>query len=78
MVEYDIPEGTQTNTRFKLRGKGIPILNGRGTGDEYVTVVVEVPKNLTQRQKEILHELDEDCTYAKKESFMDKVKRIFK
>ncbi len=77
MVEYDIPEGTQTNTRFKLRGKGIPILNGRGTGDEYVTVVVEVPKNLTERQKEILRELDTDCVYSKKEGFMDKVKKFF-
>lgn len=78
MVEYDIPEGTQTNTRFKLRGKGIPVLNGRGNGDQYVTVVVEVPKNLNERQKEILRELDTDANYDRKQSFKDKVKNIFK
>ena len=78
MVEYDIPEGTQTNTRFKLKGKGIPVLNGRGNGDQYVTVVVEVPKNLNARQKEILRELDTDINYDRKQSFMDKVKNIFK
>ncbi|MCH5212780.1 MAG: molecular chaperone DnaJ [Oscillospiraceae bacterium] len=77
-VEYDIPEGTQTNTRFKLRGKGIPILHGRGTGDEYVTVTVEVPKNLSSKQKELLREFDEDKNYQKKTSFTEKVKKIFK
>ncbi len=78
VVEYDIPEGTQTNTRFKLRGKGVPILNGRGNGDEYVTVTVEVPKNLSARQKEMLREFDEDENYVKKTSFTEKMKKIFK
>ena len=78
VVEYDIPEGTQTNTRFKLKGKGIPILHGRGNGDEYVTVTVEVPKNLSQKQKELLREFDEDKNYVKKNSFMDKMKNLFK
>lgn len=78
VVEYDIPEGTQTNTRFKLKGKGIPILHGRGNGDEYVTVTVEVPKNLSQRQKEILREFDEEKNYQRKNSFMDKMKKLFK
>ena len=77
-VEYDIPEGTQTNTRFKLRGKGVPILHGRGNGDEYVTVTVEVPKNLSTKQKELLREFDEDKNYQKKTSFTEKVKKIFK
>lgn len=78
IVEYDIPEGTQTNTRFRLKGKGIPVLNGRGTGDEYVTVTVEVPKNLSQKQKELLREFDEDKNYTKKKSFMDKMREAFK
>lgn len=78
IVEYDIPEGTQTNTRFRLKGKGIPVLNGRGTGDEYVTVTVEVPKNLSQKQKELLREFDEDKNYVKKKSFMDKMREAFK
>ena len=37
-VKYTIPEGTQTGTVFRLKGKGIPVLNGRGRGDQYVTV----------------------------------------
>ena len=55
-VKYTIPEGTQTGTTFRLRGKGIPILNGKGRGDHYVTVNVEVPRNLSKRQKELLRE----------------------
>ena len=77
VVEYDIPEGTQTNTRFKLKGKGIPILHGRGNGDEYVTVTVEVPKNLSQKQKELLREFDDDSNYTKKKSFKDKMMDLF-
>lgn len=77
LVEYDLPEGTQPNTRFRLRGKGIPVLHGKGNGDEYVTVVVEVPKNLSSKQKEILREFDEDKNYVKKRSFAEKMKKIF-
>ena len=53
-VKYSIPEGTQTGTVFRLRGKGIPVLNGRGRGDQYITVTVETPKNLNKAQKEAL------------------------
>ncbi|MBQ9347411.1 MAG: molecular chaperone DnaJ, partial [Oscillibacter sp.] len=53
-VRYDLPEGTQTGTTFRLKGKGIPFLNGRGRGDQYVTVHIETPKNLTREQKEAL------------------------
>jgi molecular chaperone DnaJ len=42
-VKYKIPEGTQTGTIFRLKGKGIPNLNGSGRGDQYVTVSVEIP-----------------------------------
>lgn len=76
-VEYDIPEGTQPGTRFRLRGKGIPFLRGRGRGDQYVTVDVEIPKNLSAKQKELLREFDDDRFYKKKKSFMDKVKDLF-
>lgn len=78
IVEYDLPEGTQTNTRFRLRGKGIPVLHGKGNGDEYVTVTIEVPKNLNEKQKELLREFDVDCSYVKKDSFKDKMKKFFK
>lgn len=51
-----IPEGTQTGTTFRIRGKGIPYLRGSGRGDQYVTVNVTVPKNLSSGQKELLRQ----------------------
>ena len=54
-VKYNLPAGTQTGTTFRLRGKGIPELRGRGRGDQYVTVKVQVPTSLTGEQKEALH-----------------------
>ena len=53
-VAYTIPEGTQSGTRFRLRGKGIQYLNGRGRGDQYVVVDVEIPKKLTKAQRDAL------------------------
>ena len=73
-VKYDIPEGTQTGTVFRLRGKGIPVLNGRGRGDQYVTVVIETPRNLNREQKEALkkfNELLDDGNYEKRRSFFN-------
>ena len=53
-VKYTIPEGTQTGSVFRLRGKGIQNLRGTGRGDQFVTVSVVVPTNLTDEQKELL------------------------
>ncbi len=53
-VKWSLPAGTQPGTTFRLRGKGIPSVNGRGRGDQYVTVTVQVPTNLTHEQKEAL------------------------
>ena len=78
LVEYDIPEGTQYGTRFRLRGKGIPFIRGKGRGDQYVTVTVEVPKNLTSKQKELLKEFEEDKNYKQKKSFAEKMKDFLK
>ena len=58
-VKYAMPEGTQTGTTFRLRGKGIPGLNGRGRGDQYVTVKVQVPTELNKAQKEALRAFGE-------------------
>ena len=58
-VKYTIPEGTQTGTTFRLRGKGIPYLNGNGRGDQYVTVNIETPRNLSKEQKDLLREFGE-------------------
>jgi molecular chaperone DnaJ len=51
-----IPSGTQTNTLFRLKGKGIPRLHGYGVGDEYVRVIVDTPTKLNKKQKDALME----------------------
>ena len=62
---------------FRLRNKGIPYVNGRGRGDQYVTVIIEVPRNLTAKQKETLKEFEKttsDRNYEKRKGFFDKIK----
>ncbi len=79
-VEYEIPEGTQSGTKFRLRGKGVKYLNRDTRGDQYVTVVVEVPKKLTKQQKELLKKFDDSLeakNQTKRESFFEKLKRKF-
>ena len=71
-VKYDIPEGTQTGTVFRLRGKGIPVLNGRGRGDQYVTVTIETPRGLNREQRDALKKFDAalgEGNYEKRKSF---------
>jgi molecular chaperone DnaJ len=53
-VKYPVPAGTQPGTVFRLKGKGVPRVNLNGRGDQYVNVIVEVPKNLNDKQKEAL------------------------
>ena len=79
-VAYTVHEGTQPGDVFKLKGKGVPHLNGRGRGDQFVKVTIEVPKNLSSRQKEILREFDqqaEEKNYQKRKGFFDKIKELF-
>ena len=79
-VSYSVREGTQPGDVFKLKGKGIPHISGRGRGDQFVRVTVEVPKNLSQKQKSILQEFDsvaEDKNYQKRKTFFDKIKTMF-
>ncbi len=57
-VRFEVPAGTQPGNVTRLKGRGIQSVNGRGKGDQFVRVVVNVPKNLTARQKEILREFD--------------------
>ncbi len=76
-VKMTVPEGTQPNTEFRLRGKGIPNLRTKAVGDQYVTVVVEVPKNLSQEQKGILGKFADttnEKNYNKQKKFGDKLK----
>ena len=53
-----VPDGTQPGTTFRIRNKGVPVLNGHGKGDLYVEVRVQIPGKLNKRQKELLQELD--------------------
>jgi molecular chaperone DnaJ len=53
-----IPDGTQPGTTFRIRNKGVPVLNGHGKGDLYVEVRVQIPGKLSKRQKELLQELE--------------------
>jgi molecular chaperone DnaJ len=83
-VKYNLPAGTQTDTTFRLRGQGIPHLNGRGRGDQYVTVHVQVPRNLSDVQTEALRRFDKamkgepldtsDPSFSKGHSLFEKKK----
>ncbi|MBS6547166.1 MAG: molecular chaperone DnaJ [Butyricicoccus pullicaecorum] len=80
-VEYTMPEGTQPGTVFRMRGKGIQNVNGRGRGDQYVRINIEVPKNLSGKQKELLREFEASMTgenQQQRKGFWDKVKDAFK
>lgn len=78
---YKLPEGTQTGTTVTLRGKGIQYLNAKTKGDLLFTVVIEVPKNLSEAQKKLLREFDQSCddrNMSAKATFKEKLKNIFK
>lgn len=55
-VKLNIPEGTQPGAVFRLKGKGIPYLRGSGRGDQFISVTIKVPKNLSSSQKELLRQ----------------------
>jgi len=79
-VEYQVHAGTQPGDVFKLKGKGITKLGSRSRGDQYVRMTIEVPKNLSQKQKDLLKEFDSganDKNYQKRKTFFDKIKDMF-
>ncbi len=79
-VKYSIPEGTQNGAIFRFKGKGVKRLRRSDRGDQYVHVFIEVPKNLSKKQKELLKEFDSavgDDNYNKRKSFFDKIKDAF-
>lgn len=80
-VKYEVPEGTQSGTVFRLRNKGIQYVNGRGRGDQYVKVNIEVPRNLSSKQKDVLKDfekLSSDKNYEKRKTFFDRLKDAMK
>ena len=80
-VKYNMPEGTQSGTIFRLRGKGVQKLNRNERGDQYVRVVVEVPRGLNKTQKDLLRKYEESLgenNYRNRKNFFDKIKDILK
>lgn len=82
-VTYNVPAGTQPGTVFRLRGKGVQKLQqSEGSrGDQFVTINVEVPKNLTKKQKDALEAFEgtlDEKNYEKRKGFFDKIKDMFK
>jgi molecular chaperone DnaJ len=75
-----VPEATQSGTVFKIRHRGVPVLNGRGKGDLYVEVRVHTPSKLTKRQRELLQEFagtNEVNNQPERGTILSKVKDIF-
>src|SRR3954452_16889714 len=74
-----VPEGTQSGRRFRLHGKGMPVLRSRQTGDMYVQVMVETPQKLTKRQRELLNEfekLSSQETHPESAGFFGKMREL--
>ncbi len=81
-VSYTVPAGTQPGTVFRLRGKGVQKLQRAegDRGDQKVRISVEVPKNLSKKQKDALLAFEgtlEEKNYEKRSSFFDKIKEMF-
>src|SRR5262249_28437883 len=79
-LSLKVPEGTQSGTTFRLKNKGVPVLNGHGKGELYVEVRVQTPTKLSKRQKELLLELDGTLRIEnrpQKRTLLGKVKDIF-
>jgi molecular chaperone DnaJ len=81
-VKLKVPAGTQTGTKFRLKGKGVPNVRGYGTGDQHVLVRIVTPTKLSENQKQLLREFAEVSGQSplgeQEESFFSKVKRAFK
>ena len=92
-IKFTVPPGVQSGTRFRLKGKGIKSMRGYGKGDQYVTVVIETPKTLTDEQRRLFEQLADSLerydkadgssarrakkSEKKKEGFFDKMKDLF-
>ena len=80
-AKMNIPDGTQTGQQFRLKSKGMSVLNGKTRGDMYVETSVETPVNLTKKQKELLKEFEksggESSQSPQSEGFFSKVREIW-
>ena len=79
-IKQVVPEGTQPGTVLRVKGQGIQNLRGSGKGDIFVKVNVEVPRKLSEKQKDLLRQFDAELTgkeYEQKKSFFDRMKDAF-
>ncbi|MFH1126840.1 MAG: molecular chaperone DnaJ [archaeon] len=78
-AKLKIPPGTQSHTIFRLRGQGMPDVHGRGIGDQQVKVVIDIPKKLTKKQKELIEEYAKETKQSATvgKGFFDKMKEYF-
>ncbi len=75
-----VPEGTESGKQFRLKGKGMPVLRSKVTGDMYIQVEVETPKNLTRKQRDLLEAFERESnreTSPHSSGFFSKVKEFF-
>jgi molecular chaperone DnaJ len=78
--ELEVPAGTQHGEVFKLKGKGLPDLRTSRNGDEIVQILIEIPKKLSDRQKQLLKEFaasEDEKILPQRKSFVDKLKKVF-
>jgi len=79
-IKYNVPEGTQPGTVFRIKGSGIQNLHGAGKGDLYLTIKVEVPRKMSEKQKDLLRQFEGTVTgkeYEEKKSFFERMKDAF-
>lgn len=79
-VEYTVPDGTQSGKIFRLKNKGIPYVNGRGRGDQYVKVNVEIPQKLSKAQRDALNKFEnslKEDNYEQRKGFNRRMRDLF-
>jgi molecular chaperone DnaJ len=79
-VQVKIPEGTQSGRELRVKGRGVPLLNGKGQGDLVVRLVVQTPRKLTKAQRDLMAKLGESMSVDNRPSapgLLDRVKDLF-
>jgi len=79
-VKFTVPAGSQSGSKFRLKGKGMPKINSKQYGDLYIHAVIETPVNLSSEQKELIEkfsEIETNTSNPESESFFNKIKNLF-
>jgi molecular chaperone DnaJ len=79
--KLEIPAGSQHGEVFKLRNRGLPDIRAHRTGDELVQILIEVPRKLNERQRELLRDFsgtEDEKHMPQRKGFVDKLKEVFK